>query len=356
MAISPDWDHGMEKGKSARALTGIKPTGDPHLGNWFGAIAPALALARDYETFYFIADYHALTSVHESQAMQHYSRSIAAAYLAFGLNPEQSCFYRQSDIPEIFELAWILACFTPKGFMNRAHAYKDAVAKNAAEGNDADDGVNMGLFEYPVLMAADILMFNADVVPVGADQKQHVEFARDIAERFNRNYGIAAFHVPEPRIDPMLHTVVGLDGRKMSKSYDNTIPLFLDAKALQKRVNQIVTNSQSPAEPKDPDQSHVFALHRLLLDATGEQELRARYQAGGLGWGAAKQLLFEALDAKLKGPRAEYVRWMADPAEIDAVLTQGKDKARRWAAGFLSTLRGIIGISPSRPNPHSGNS
>ncbi|HAO99228.1 MAG TPA: tryptophan--tRNA ligase [Fibrobacteres bacterium] len=327
-----------------RALTGVKPTGEPHLGNWLGAIQPALDLARSYDTFYFIADYHALTSVHAGDDMRRYVRSITATYLAFGLDPEKSVFYRQSDVPEIFELSWILSCFTPKGFMNRAHAYKDAVSKNLAAGKDADDGIGMGLFGYPVLMAADILMFNADVVPVGADQKQHVEFARDIAERFNGNYGEAVFHLPEPRISSTVKTVIGLDGRKMSKSYDNTIPLFLEEKALLKRINQIVTNSQSPEEPKDPDQSHVFSLHQLLLDANAEKEARKQYQAGGMGWGMAKKMFFESLNEKLRGPRSEYNRLIADPNHLDRILEKGKERARSIATPFLDRIRLLTGI------------
>jgi len=336
-----------------RALTGVKPTGDPHLGNWLGAIAPALELARDYDTFYFIADYHALTSTPAGEELRRHVRSIAATYLAFGLDPKKSVFYRQSDVPEIFELSWILSCFTPKGFMNRAHAYKDAVARNLDAGKDPDDGVNMGVFGYPVLMAADILMFNADVVPVGADQKQHVEFARDIAERFNLHYGASKasatenaplFHLPEARISSAVKTVVGLDGRKMSKSYDNTLPLFLDEKPLLKRVNQIVTNSQSPEEPKDPNQSHVFQLHQLLLNPGEEGELRKRYLAGGMGWGAAKKLFFETLNERLRGPRGEYNRLLADSAYLDSVLHEGKLRARSLAAPFLETIRKTIGI------------
>ncbi|MDQ3001097.1 MAG: tryptophan--tRNA ligase, partial [Fibrobacterota bacterium] len=202
-----------------RALTGIKPTGEPHVGNWLGAIKPALALASTYETYYFIADYHALNAVYDAEALRKSSLSIAATYLAFGLDPDRSIFYRQSDIPEVFELAWILACFTQKGLMNRAHSYKDSIAKNLATQKDPDFGINMGLYSYPILMAADILLFSANVVPVGADQKQHVEIARDIAERINHNYKTDLFVLPEPRIDDHVKTIVGLDGRKMSKSY-----------------------------------------------------------------------------------------------------------------------------------------
>jgi tryptophanyl-tRNA synthetase len=329
---------------AVRALTGIKPTGEPHLGNWLGAIKPALALAEKYDTFYFIADYHALNFVHDAAELRRHTLSIAATYLALGLDPERSVFYRQSDIPEIMELAWILACFTPKGLMNRAHSYKDAVAKNEEQKNDPDFGINMGLFGYPVLMAADILMFRAAIVPVGQDQKQHLEIARDIAERFNHNYKEDVFVLPEPRIDDQVKTIAGLDGRKMSKSYDNTIPLFLEEKPLQKRINQIVTNSQTPEEPKDPDQSSIFALHRLFLDGAGEAALRARYQAGGMGWGQAKKDFFEILNERLRGPREEYKRYMADPASLQAILARGRDRARNEASAFLDKVRRIIGI------------
>jgi tryptophanyl-tRNA synthetase len=327
-----------------RALTGIKPTGEPHVGNWLGAIKPALALASTYDTYYFIADYHALNIMYDAEALRKNTLSIAATYLAFGLDPGRSIFYRQSEIPEVFELAWILSCFTQKGLMNRAHSYKDAVAKNQAAGKDPDFGINMGLYSYPVLMAADILVFSANVVPVGADQKQHVEIARDIAERINHNYGAELFVLPEPRIDDQVKTIVGLDGRKMSKSYGNTIPLFLDEKPLLKRINQIVTNSQTPEEPKDPDQSPVFNLHKLLLSESGEAALRARYRAGGMGWGQAKKEYFEALNEQLQGPRKEYQRMMADPAALQAILAEGREKARAQASKFLDKIRHTIGI------------
>jgi tryptophanyl-tRNA synthetase len=329
---------------ASRALTGIKPTGEPHVGNWLGAIKPALELASAHETYYFIADYHALNAVYDAEALRKHTLSIAGTYLAFGLDPEKSVFYRQSEIPEVFELSWILACFTGKGLMNRAHSYKDAVAKNLEADKDPDFNINMGLYTYPILMAADILLFSADVVPVGADQKQHVEIARDIAERMNHNYASALFTLPEPKIEEQVKTITGLDGRKMSKSYGNTIPLFLEEKALQKRINQIVTNSQEPAEPKDPDQSHVFALHRLLLSDAEAEVLRARYLAGGMGWGQAKKDYFEALNARLKGPREEYRRWMADPEVLKAVLAKGRDRARATAAAFLDRVRSTIGI------------
>jgi tryptophanyl-tRNA synthetase len=327
-----------------RALTGIKPTGEPHVGNWLGAIKPALALASTYETYYFIADYHALNIIYDAEALRKNTLSIAATYLAFGLDPQRSVFYRQSEIPEVFELAWILACFTPKGLMNRAHSYKDSVAKNLEAGKDPDQTINMGLYSYPILMAADILIFSANVVPVGADQKQHVEIARDIAGAINHTYKTELFTLPEPRIDEHVKTIVGLDGRKMSKSYDNTIPLFLDEKPLLKRINQIVTNSQVPDEPKEPDLSSVFNLHKLLLSDDEESQLRSRYQVGGLGWGQAKKDYFEALNAQLQGPRKEYQRLMADPGTLQAILAQGRDKARAQSSAFLDKVRTTIGI------------
>ncbi len=326
-----------------RALTGIKPTGEPHVGNWLGAIKPALGLCEQYDTFYFIADYHAMTTVHQAEFMQQQTLSIAATYLAFGLDPDRSVFYKQSDVPEIFELAWILACFTPKGFMNRAHAYKDAVQKNLEQAKDADQNINMGLYFYPVLMAADILMFNANVVPVGQDQKQHVEFARDMAGSFNHNYGGDFFAIPEPRIDEHVRVIVGLDGRKMSKSYDNTIPLFLEEKKLQKRINQIVTNSQAPEEPKVAEGSSVFALHRLLLNEEQEKALNAKYAAGGLGWGQAKKDYFECLNAAIAGPRDIYNRLMAEPEAIQEILNKGRDKARALAIPFMDKIRKAVG-------------
>ncbi|MEO7427020.1 MAG: tryptophan--tRNA ligase [Fibrobacteria bacterium] len=327
-----------------RALTGIKPTGEPHVGNWLGAIKPALDLAASYETYYFIADYHALNIIYDAEALRKNTLSIAATYLAFGLDPNQSVFYRQSEIPEVFELAWILACFTPKGLMNRAHSYKDAVAKNLGAEKDPDFSINMGLYSYPVLMAADILIFSADLVPVGADQKQHVEIARDIAERINHNYKTPLFTLPEPKIDDHVKTIVGLDGRKMSKSYGNTIPLFLEEKQLLKRINQIVTDSQPPEAPKDPDQSSVFNLHKLLLSGSEEAALRKRYQEGGMGWGQAKKDYFEALNARLQEPRKEYHRLMADPEGLHGILAQGRDKARTRASEFLDRVRSAIGI------------
>ncbi|HSQ41194.1 MAG TPA: tryptophan--tRNA ligase [Fibrobacteraceae bacterium] len=331
------------------ALTGIKPTGTPHLGNYLGAIRPALELAHDYQPFYFIADYHALTSVHDAQALRSSIYKVAATWLALGLNPEESCFYKQSDIPEIFELSWLLSCFTPKGFMNRAHAYKDKVAKNQADGNDPDENVNMGLYCYPCLMDADILMFHSDVVPVGKDQKQHIEFARDVAQRFNTHYGKEVFTIPEPVIRDETDVIPGLDGRKMSKSYGNTIEIFLEPKALKKKVGAIVTNSQGIEEPKDPDTCNVFRLYRLFATPEQSAALAARYRAGGLGWGHAKAELQSVLEATFGEARDRYNALLADTSQIDNILAQGAAKARPIAHALLREVRATIGI------PETGN-
>jgi len=330
----------------ARSLTGIKPTGSPHIGNYLGAIRPALKLVQDYDAFYFIADYHALTITPRPEQLVEQTYAVAATWLALGLNPQEAVFYRQSDIPEIFELAWFLSCFTPKGFMNRAHGYKDRLAKNQVAQTDPDDGVNMGFFSYPVLMAADILLFSSQVVPVGQDQKQHLEFARDIALRVNTFYNQDLLLVPNPLIEQDVEVVVGLDGRKMSKSYNNTIPLFLPEKALQKLVNRIVTNSQSPEEPKDPESSPVYALHKLFLTKPQQEEVKSLYRAGGMGWGKAKSLLFETLNQVLSEPRKQYNELQANLPYIDTVLDQGAIRAREVARETLNRVRRVSGIRP----------
>jgi tryptophanyl-tRNA synthetase len=329
------------------SLTGIKPTGTPHLGNYLGAIRPALALAENYDTVYFIADYHALTTVHNGIEMRDNIHKVAATWLALGLNPEQGLFYKQSDIPEIFELSWALSCFTPKGFMNRAHAYKDRVAKNLAAGEEADTNVNMGLYCYPCLMDADILMFNANVVPVGKDQKQHVEFARDIALRFNKQYGQEIITVPEPIIQDNTDVIPGLDGRKMSKSYDNYIDIFLDSKALKKKIGKIVTNSQELDEPKDPDSCNVFKLYRLFATPEQTAALAARYRAGGMGWGYAKAELQTVLEEHLGSARDKYFDFMAHPEKIDTILKAGAEKARPIARANMDRIRAVLGVGKS---------
>jgi tryptophanyl-tRNA synthetase len=331
-----------------RILTGIKPTGSPHIGNYLGAIRPALERAEraDHQALYFIADYHALTTVHDGAEMAQLTREVAATWLAFGLDPERVLFYRQSDIPEIFELAWILACFTSKGWMNKAHAYKARVQDNVAENvEDEDAGINMGLYEYPVLMAADILMFESELVPVGKDQVQHVEIARDIAQRVNHTYKTELLRLPEALIDDATAIVPGLDGRKMSKSYNNTVPLFLPGKQLRKTVMKIVTDSTPPEAPKDPDTSLVFQLYRLMASPAETAALRERYRAG-IGWGDAKGQLADLLEGVLAAPRAKYDALMADPARIDALLLRGAERARQIAAPVLQRLRRATGIRP----------
>lgn len=327
-------------------LTGITTTGTPHLGNYVGAIRPAIAASHDtgVRSFYFLADYHALIKCHDPEMVHRSTLEIAATWLALGLDVDNVVFYRQSDVPEITELNWLLTCMSAKGLMNRAHAYKDAVQKNLEQGEDPDFGVTMGLFAYPVLMAADILMFNAHRIPVGRDQIQHVEMARDIAQRFNHHFG-EHFVLPEAAVDDHVAVLQGLDGRKMSKSYGNTIPLFLPEKQLRKHINKIVTNLQEPGEPKDPDTSTVFQIWRAF--ATPEQtEAMRRAYAEGIAWGEAKKQLFELINGQIAEARERYEALLANPAEIESVLQQGAEKARAEAAPFLARLRHAVGIRP----------
>lgn len=328
-------------------LTGITTTGTPHLGNYVGAILPAIEASHrhDVQSFYFLADYHALVKCHDP-ALVHRSRlEVAATWLALGLDVENVIFYAQTDIPEILELSWILTCVTAKGLMNRAHAYKAAVADNVADPDrDPDQGITMGLFCYPILMAADILMFNANKVPVGKDQIQHLEMARDIAARFNHLYG-EHFVLPEAVVDDKTAILVGLDGRKMSKSYSNTIPLFEPEKTLLKLIKSIKTNSLPPEAPKDPDTCTLFQLYQALATTEETAALRIRY-AQGIGWGEMKQLLFEYLNARLGEPRRRYHELLAQPAHIEAVLKRGAARAREHSAPFLARLRQAVGIRP----------
>lgn len=327
------------------ALTGIKPTGSPHVGNYLGAILPGLELAQqpDCTAYYFVADYHALTGAQDRERLIHETYEVAATWLAFGLDPEQAVFYRQSDVPEVFELSWILACFTPKGFMNKAHAYKAAADRNREAGEPEDSGVGMGLYTYPVLMAADILIVDADLVPVGKDQVQHVEIARDIAQRINHHYGDGTLHLPDHSLRAQTAIVPGLDGRKMSKSYGNTIPCFLPPKKLRKTVMRIQTDSTPPEDPKDPDDSVVFGIHRALLDADGEAALAAEYRAG-ISWGGAKQLLYEDLEKHLAEPRERYEALMADKPRLDAILESGAEEARKVSTPVLKRVRKALGV------------
>ncbi len=326
------------------ALTGIKPTGLPHIGNYIGAIRPALELSQTCEARYFIADYHALNSVKDAEELRQMTLEIAAAWLACGLDPQRVLIYKQSQVPETFELMTLLLAFTPKGLMNRAHAYKAILQKNKDEDNEPDFGVNMGLYTYPVLMAADILLFDTDYVPVGNDQFQHVEMACDIAQSFNFVYGCEGFRIPQPMAREETKTVVGLDGRKMSKSHGNTIPLFAGEKELRKLVMRIVTNSQSVEEPKDPDTCSIFALYKVFADPGEIAELRRCYVNGGMGWGHAKQILFEIMNQELAPLRARYEYLMTHQEYIHEILNDGSQRARELAAAKMAKLRQIIGV------------
>jgi tryptophanyl-tRNA synthetase len=328
-----------------RVLTGITTSGTPHLGNYVGAIRPAIAASRrdDVESFYFLADYHALIKCDDPARVQQSTLEIAATWLACGLDPDKVFFYRQSDIPEIPELTWLLTCVTGKGLLNRAHAYKAAVDQNAAGGEDADAGITAGLYMYPVLMAADILMFGANEVPVGRDQVQHIEIARDIAQRFNHIYGDDYFALPEASIEESVATLPGTDGRKMSKSYDNTIPLWLPAKELRKAILGIVTDSRAPGEPKDPGTSNLFAIYQAFASAEETEAMRRAF-ADGIAWGEAKQKLFERLDAELAPARERYDALVARPAEIEERLLAGAAKARERSREFIGKLRWAVGV------------
>jgi tryptophanyl-tRNA synthetase len=329
-------------------LTGIKPTGEPHLGNLIGAIRPALELADTYEAMYFIADYHALTTVRDAEQMRHYSRSVASTWIAAGLDTDRITMYRQSDVPETFELAWVLSCVTGKGLMNRAHAYKAMRDRNAEAGvEDLDAGVNMGLYNYPVLMAADILLMDTDVVPVGKDQSQHVEYAADIAKSFNALFGETyRLKVPElvlPAADAG-KTLPGTDGRKMSKSYDNTIPLFLPRDALRKAILSIVTDSRMPGEAKQVEGSALFELYQAFAGADETAAMRQAY-ADGIAWGDAKQRLFERIDAEVAPLRERYEALIAHPERMEEQLREGAKRLRdMYATPFLMQLREAVGL------------
>ncbi|MBA8887596.1 tryptophanyl-tRNA synthetase [Dokdonella fugitiva] len=330
-----------------RILTGITTSGTPHLGNYVGAIRPAIAASRraDAESFYFLADYHALIKTGDPARVQQSTLEIAASWLACGLDPDTVHFYRQSDIPEIPELTWFLTCVTAKGLLNRAHAYKAAVDQNSAAGEDADAGITAGLYMYPVLMAADILIFNAHEVPVGRDQIQHIEMARDIGQRFNHLYGGDYFTLPEARIEENVATLPGTDGRKMSKSYDNTIPLWLPAKDLRKAILGIVTDSRAPGEAKDPDTSNIFAIYQAFADADETAAMRRAF-ADGIAWGEAKQALFERVDAELAPMRERYDALVAEPERIEKLLLDGARRVREIGVPLLRRLRNAVGIRP----------
>ena len=327
-----------------RFLTGITTTGTPHLGNYVGSIRPSVAASKGVgaESFYFLADYHALIKCGEPDRIQRSTLEIAASWLAAGLDPERVTFYRQSDIPEIPELTWLLTCVTGKGVLNRAHAYKASVDKNEAAGNDADADVTAGLFMYPVLMGADILMFKAHKVPVGRDQIQHIEMARDMAQRFNHLYG-EHLVLPEALIEASVALLPGLDGRKMSKSYDNTIPLFSSRSELKKCIASIVTDSREPGQAKQVEGSALFQIYQAFATESETTALRQAY-AQGIGWGDAKTLLFERIDQDIAPMREHYKALINDPAKIETILQAGADKARALATPLMRELRVAVGL------------
>ena len=327
-----------------RFLTGITTSGTPHLGNYVGSIRPSVraSLSEGVQSFYFLADYHALIKIDEPARIQRSTLEIAASWLAAGLDPERVVFYRQSDVPEIPELTWFLTCVTGKGVLNRAHAYKASVDKNTAAGVEPDSDVTAGLFMYPVLMGADILMFNAHHVPVGRDQIQHIEMARDMANSFNHRYG-EHFVPPQAAVEESVATLPGLDGRKMSKSYDNTIPLFASRAQLQKLIAGIKTDSRAPGEPKDTEGSALFQIYQAFASAEETEGLRQAY-AAGIAWGDAKNLLLERIDQEIAPMRARYQHLMEHPEEVEALLLAGAKKARAIATPFMAQLRHAVGL------------
>ena len=329
---------------AVRFLTGITTSGTPHLGNYVGSIRPAVAasLRPGVESYYFLADYHALIKIDEPARIQRSTLEIAASWLAAGLDPERVVFYRQSDVPEIPELTWFLTCVTGKGVLNRAHAYKASVDKNLAADLDPDAEVTAGLFMYPVLMGADILMFNAHHVPVGRDQIQHIEMARDMAHSFNHRYG-EHFVAPQAAIEESVATLPGLDGRKMSKSYDNTIPLFAPRAELKKLIASIKTDSRAPGEAKSTEGSALFQIYQAFASAD-ETAAFAQDFANGIAWGEAKDRLFERIDREIAPMRARYEWLMAHPQEVEAMLHAGANKARAVATPFMVRLRQAVGL------------
>ena len=321
----------------ARVLTGIQSSGRPHLGNLLGAIIPAIELSRkdENEAFFFIADLHALTTIRNAEERVNNTYATAAAWLAFGFDTDKNIFYRQSQIPEVCELTWYLNCFTPFPMLANAHSFKDKSNKLS--------NVNAGLFTYPVLMASDIIMYDADIVPVGKDQKQHLEMTRDIAKSFNNEYG-ETFVIPEARIDSSVMVVPGTDGQKMSKSYDNTIDIFLPEKKLRKNVMSIITDSTPLEEPKDPEKCNIFALYKLIADKSQTDEMRQKYQAGNYGYGHAKQELFELIIQKYAQARDMHDFYMANPKELEKRLAQGESRAREIGVAVLNRVKEKLGF------------
>jgi tryptophanyl-tRNA synthetase len=326
-------------------LTGITTTGTPHIGNYVGAIRPGIEASQDQSkrNFYFLADYHALAKSEDPAKIQQSTLEIAAAWLALGLDTDNAVFYRQSDIQEIPHLTWILTSATAKGLMNRAHSYKAVVQANVESGNkDPDKGIMMALYSYPILMAADILMFKSTKVPVGRDQKQHVEMTRDIAQRFNHRYGDILV-LPEAEIDDNTAVLSGMDGRKMSKSYNNTIPLFADEKKLRKLIMKIKTNSLEPGEPKETEGSTLFEIYKAFAQEHEVREIETRY-AEGIAWGEMKQVLFEYINAHIKPAREEYQRLINNPTTVEEALQKGAERAREISVPYLREILHAIGI------------
>ena len=328
-----------------KVLTGITTSGTPHLGNLVGAILPAIEASKgnDTSSFLFLADYHSLIKNLDSKLTHESSFEIAACWLACGLDPKKVTFYRQSDIPHIFELAWILGCLTSKGLLNRAHAYKAAVSDNELSGaKDADKGVTMGLFNYPILMAADILMFSADIVPVGQDQKQHIEMTRDIALRFNHHYG-DLLTPPEAKISKLTGILPGIDGRKMSKSYNNTIPIFADEGSLKKIIMKIKTNSLEPGVPKDITDCNIFAIFKSIAKENDVKSFQKMYEEG-ISWGDAKTHLFDNLSLFLSSYKKEYLKIIKDRDYVESVLKEGANKALEVSTPLIEDIRNSVGI------------
>ena len=319
-----------------KVLTGIQPSGKLHLGNYFGALRPALALQEEHEVFLFIANYHAMTTVADAELLRTYTRDVALDFLACGLDPEKTVFYRQSDVPEVHELAWLLSVVCPMGLLERAHSYKDKTAR----GVDA----NHALFAYPVLMAADILCVNAEQVPVGKDQKQHLEIARDLAGKFNRHVGEEVFHLPDPIIRDDVAIVPGVDGEKMSKSYGNTIDMFGSRKKIRKTIMKVVTDSTPLEDPKDPDTCNVFALYKLFASEEEQAELAARYRAGGMGYGDAKKALHEKFEEHFLPLQEKRDALEQDPDTVEDILRAGAARAREAVQPVLDHARRAVGL------------
>lgn len=338
---------------TVRVLTGVTPSGTLHLGNYVGAIRPAIQKSRaeGTESFYFLSDYHALIKTSDPDRVEKSRIQIAATWLACGLDPKRVHFYRQSDLPETVELNWILNCVTSKGLMNRAHAYKAKVEANEAAGEDPDNNVTMGLFCYPILMAADILIFKANFIPVGRDQIQHIEMCRDIATRFNQMYGNGEeiFPLPEALVDEDTAILPGLDGRKMSKSYDNVIPLFEGGeKALREAIMKIVTDSKLPGEPKDPDSTYLTALYDAFASHEERNEFRKKLQEG-LGWGEAKEIVFQKINSEIGPMRERYEAYMQEPEKVEAILREGVERIRPMARALVDQCRNAVGLRTFKP-------